>query len=201
MITKRYGGLTLITLACAAGTYLATYALQQQTRPPAAQAQSATRQATIIEQRSVTANLGLTSDQLAATRDIESRFAADRATLETQLATERSKLAGLLEDPNTPGDQLVRQIDAVIAAQGALERRIASYLVELRPTLTAAQQKRLFERFATGVREGGGWRWRHGQAAYVGGGRRGGGPPNDRGGGPPADRGPGRGRGRGGPWR
>ncbi len=70
MIAKHYGGLSLITLGCAAGTYLATYALQQQTRPPAAQAPSTTTQASLPEQRAVTADLGLTPDQLAATRDI-----------------------------------------------------------------------------------------------------------------------------------
>ncbi|MEW6252946.1 MAG: periplasmic heavy metal sensor, partial [Planctomycetota bacterium] len=178
MKLARYGGLTLVAIVCAAATYIVTYAVQQQT-PPSDGPPGTPRG------RGLTAALGLAPGQSANVQDIEARFAADRAPLVAQLADERDRLAALLENPDTPADQLMQQVDTVIAAHGALERRILTHLVELRPHLTAEQQQVLFRRFAAGVREGGGWRWRHGVPDGAGG-PRGGGPGWRRGG--PADR-------------
>jgi len=184
MNLRRYGGLSMIALACAAGSYLATYALQQQGHP------AWTGGPATAAAQSVTNWLGLTAQQADGVREIEASFAADRAPLEAKLAAERERLATMLEDPATGSEAILQQVENVIAAHDALERRVATHLVAMRPHLTAAQQKRLFDRFASGVREGAGWRWRNGQLENVEGER--------RGGGPPPGRGPGRGRGPGG---
>ena len=181
MILRRFGRLSMIAIAAAAGSYLATYALQQ----PGSAAGTTTAVA-----QSVTSWLELTPLEAAAVGDIEAAFAADRKPLEAKLAAEREQLAALLENPATRNSEILQQVENVIAAHDALERRVAEHLVAMRPHLTADQQKRLLVRFATSVREGGGGRCRHGQPGNVEGGR--------PGGGPPPDRGPGRGRGRGG---
>ncbi|MGD8452715.1 MAG: periplasmic heavy metal sensor [Phycisphaerae bacterium] len=187
MIMRRYGGLSLIALACAAGSYLATYAVQQEERGgPTSSPATATAQ-------SVSRWLELSPPQVDAVREIEATFAADRQPLEAKLDTERERLATLLENPATTDAEILQQVENVIAAHDALERRVAAHLVAMRPHLTAEQQKRLFNRFASSVRESGGGRWRHGQPGGAGDGR--------RGGGPPPGRGPGSGRGRGGEGR
>lgn len=175
MNLRRYGGLSLIALACAAGSYLATYAVGQQDRT------SAGDRPTTAAAQSMIDWLGLTREQAAGVQDIQARFAADRAPLETRLAAEREQLATLLENPMATDEEIRQQVENVIAAHGALERRVADYLVAMRPHLTADQQNRLFNRFASSVREGGGWRWRYGQPGNAEEGRRGGGPPPGRG--------------------
>lgn len=182
MNLRRYGGLSMIALACAAGSYLATYAVQQQGRTDSASGSTATAQG-------VTDWLGLTPQQASGVHDIEAAFAADRVPLEAKLAAERERLATILENPTSTDDEIRQQVESVIAAHDELERRVATHLLAMRPRLTAAQQKRLFDRFASGVRESGGWRWRYGQPGNLEGER--------RGGGPPPGRGPGRGRGSG----
>lgn len=182
MNPRRYGGLFMIALSCAVGSYLATYAVQQQARTDEAGGSIAAAQ-------SVTEWLRLTPQQAADVGGTETAFAADRVMLEAKLGSERERLATLLEDPATSDDDILQQVENVIAAHNALERRVAAHLMAMRPHLTAAQQKRLFDRFASGVREGGGWRWRYGQSGDVDGER--------RGGGPPPGRGPGRGHGPG----
>lgn len=184
MRLRRYGGLFLVAIVSAAGTYLAAYGLQRSARPS-----SSTAPTTAIGS-GVTDWLGLTPQQASDVRNIEAGFAADRAPLEEKLGAERDRLATMLEDPATANDEILQQVDNVIAAQNALERRVADLLVAMRPHLTSEQQKRLFERFATGVREGCGRHWRHGQQGEF--------ERRQHGGGPPPGRGPGWGHGRGG---
>jgi hypothetical protein len=180
MILGRYGWLIVIAIACAAGSYVATYAVQRQGRTDAASCGAA---------ESVAGWLDLTRQQAADVREIETSFAADRARLEANLAAERERLATLLENQSASSDDIMQQVEIVIAANNALERRVAANVIALRPHLTGEQQKLLFDRLSRGVREGGGWRWRHGQAGNL---------ENERrGGGPPVNRGPGRGRGQG----
>lgn len=181
MNMRRYGGLSMIALTCAVGSYLATYAVQQQGRAGRADDSIAVAQ-------SVTDWLEMTPRQAAAVRDIEAPFAADRALLEASLVAEREHLATMLENPAARDDEILRQVEKVIAAHNALERRVAEFLVAMRPHLSATQQKRLFDRLASTVREGGGWRWRHGRPGSVEGGWHGGGPPPGRG--PARGRGP-----------
>jgi hypothetical protein len=183
MIRQRFRGLFLIAIACAAGSYLATYAVQQPGRV------SPSSGSTAAVAQCLTDWLGLTPAQAASVREIEAAFAADRERLETKLTAEREQLAKMLEDKSVTNTGILDQVERVIAAHDTLERRVAAHLVAMRPYLTAEQQKRLLDRFASSVREGGGYRWRHGQPGTAEGQR--------QGGGPPPGRGPGGGRGRG----
>jgi Spy/CpxP family protein refolding chaperone len=186
MNVRGYGGLSVIVLACAAGSYLATYAVQQQMQPGTSGGPST------AASRSVTDWLRLTPQQAAQVSELEATFAKDRAPLEAALTSARERLATLLENPATTNEEILQQVEKVIAAHDVLERRVAEHLVAMRPHLTAEQQKRLFDRFATSVRESGGGRWRYGQPGNSEEGRRGG---------PPPGRGPGHGSGRDGRGR
>lgn len=137
--------------------------------------------------------LRLPPGQVGALRDVDPEFPADRDELEATLAAERETLAALFEQPDADDGAVLDQVERVVAAHAALERRVARYLLAVRPHLTDPQRARLFERAASGVREAGGWRWRGGRDADL--------ENNRRGGGPPPDRGRGFGRGRGGPNR
>lgn len=132
--------------------------------------------------------LGLNAAEIETLRGVDPDFRIERGKLESALAAERERLAHLFEQSAVPDDELLAQVERVIAAHDALERRVARYLLAVRPHLSAQQQRRLFERCAGDVRAAGGWRWRHGRDE--------GGNGTRRGGGPPVDRGRGRGRGR-----
>jgi hypothetical protein len=118
---------------------------------------------------------------------IEEVYRAERHDFEAAVAAERETLAGLFEDASVSDDEILEQVERVIAANNALERRTAEFLVAVRPHLNSAQQQRLLRHFAEGVREGGRHRRRHGLQRD--------GDESGRRGGPPAGRGPGRGRG------
>lgn len=171
--------LIAVGLFCAAATYVATNAWQSNATPTTA---ASTERSAALEQW-----LQLTPQQTSELRGLDSTFAAEMSVLEARLTAERERLAAMFDNPTTPNDVLLKQVEAVIAAHDAVERRVAAHVIALRPHLTAAQQKQMFEKLASGVREGG-YRWRHGQPE---------GEQRSRGGGPPADRGRGRGRGRG----
>jgi len=176
--------LAAVAVVCAAASYWVTYAWQQ---PPAAPVPTAPagRPTRLLDW------LQLTPAQRAAVRDLESDFERDRAALEAELEAARGRLAAACESETTTDTELLAQVEAVLAAHQAVERRVAQYLVSLRPHLTPAQRTRLLGHFATGVREARGFRWRHGNidGLDAGGGRGAGGPPADRG---PGGRGAGR---------
>ena len=125
--------------------------------------------------------LRLMPGEIEQLRQVDPTFAADRAELEGNLAVERERLAGLFERDSAMDGEVLGQVERAIAAHDALERRVAKYLLALRPHLSAEQRSRLFDRCANGVRKAGGWRWRHGQSGVDSSERRGGGPPPGRG--------------------
>ena len=181
MMLRRYGGLSLLALACAAGSYLATYALQSS---------DMTATAAAATPPSLVNWLNLTDQQAVDVEDIERHFAEDQAILAARLATEREILAAMFESPTATDAEFLAQVEKVIEAHDTLERRIAKHLVELRPHLSSEQQRRLFNCFANSMREGNRRGWRFGQTDETPDERRGGGPPSGRGrGGPPDGRG------------
>lgn len=125
--------------------------------------------------------LQLPAPQREALRRVAPLFSEDRRRLEVALAEQRERLARLFEQADAGDEQILAQVERVIEAHNALERRVAEFLLAVRPHLTAEQAHRLFERCASGVRESGGWRWRHGQNAAPDQTRRRGGPPENRG--------------------
>ncbi|MGE0478963.1 MAG: hypothetical protein AB7Q17_00700 [Phycisphaerae bacterium] len=126
--------------------------------------------------------LQLLPDEVARLQSVDPSFAVDRTNLERDLATERDRLARLFERPTATDEAVLEQVERTIAVHDALERRVARYLLAVRPHLSDEQRSRLFERCARAVRDAGGWRWRHGQPAIDA---------SERG----MDRGPGGGRG------
>lgn len=134
--------------------------------------------------------LQLPPGQVEQLRRVDAAFADDRRRLESALAEEQEHLAELFDSDGATDEAVLDGVERVIAAHDALERRVARYLLAVRPQLNPEQRNRLFERCAGSVRQAGNWRWRHGQSGIE--------TQERRGGGPPSDRGFGRGRGRGG---
>ncbi len=68
-------------------------------------------------------------------------FATETAELRDNLLDERARLLSMFEDSDTSGDQLLRQIERLLAAHSAIERRVVRHVLVLRPYLTGEQQK------------------------------------------------------------
>ena len=79
--------------------------------------------------------------QVSILRDKDSDFEADSVQLRDVLLAERAKLLVLFEDPQSTDEELLQRIDKLILAHSQIERRIAKYVLVLRPYLTAEQQK------------------------------------------------------------
>lgn len=87
-------------------------------------------------------------------------YESDLARLRSQLSERKSDLAATLEKPGS-ADQAIREgMEAVIAANDALQRRVVEHLLLIRDHLTPAQQQQLLSLCAEGLRQGprGGWR-------------------------------------------
>ncbi|HPF41672.1 MAG TPA: periplasmic heavy metal sensor [Phycisphaerae bacterium] len=182
---KAHGKLTLVVVfvACSLGGFIAAYAWQ----PGAGRNVSA-----LVDNdplRVLGGWLRLAPDQVAELSRLDPTFAAERDEMEADLAAERERLASMFENATASDEAIMAQVEKVIEIHDALERRVAAYLLALRPRLTSDQRAKFFERCGEEVRQVAGWR--------RGGGRGYGGPPADRG---PASPGAGRGRGGGPPW-
>ncbi len=104
--------------------------------------------------RAVAAWLGLDEAQAAAVEQADPDFYAESAAMAERLATEKAALAATLEDPETSDGAILEQVERVIAAGNTLERRVARYVVAIRPHLSAGQRHRLMELCARKARRG-----------------------------------------------
>jgi len=104
--------------------------------------------------------LGLSPQQLRVVEHDDPHFAREAAELDAQLRHEQEKLAALLEAISTPDEQILEQLERVIAAHAALERRVARYVLKIRHHLSPDQQRRLLGLCASGVRKAAGRQWR-----------------------------------------
>jgi len=189
-MTRTHGlALLLVAVAAAGASFVVTNAWQA-SRPPAS------APAALSQSHHDRGRLGdwlqLGSSSAPAVKALEDAYRAARETLEANVAAEREALARLFEDPSATDEAIRAQVERVIVASNALERRTAEFLLSVRSHLDASQQQRLLNYFAQGVRESGHYRWRYGQQRDAGDGARRGGPPagrgsgnNRRGGGPP----------------
>ncbi len=141
---------------CMFGSFIATYAWQAEPARPAAPARPA-KPAEVLG-----GWLRLMPEQLERVASVDPAFAEESARMEAELASEREALATMFEDADTTDEALLRQVETVITVHDQLERRVAAHLLALRPHLTDAQRSKLFQTCAKGIRESGGWRWRHG---------------------------------------
>jgi len=162
MTTRQMIVVVLVAVTAGAGAFAATRAM----RGPGARsgATSSPAQAVAADPtRPLMDWLNVPQDKRREVAAHDPGFAADLQKLRSELASRRTALADALADPKSP-DELIRgRVEAVIAASGELERRVTRYLLEVRPYLTAEQQKKLFGLCAEEVRRGNGWRWREGQ--------------------------------------
>jgi Spy/CpxP family protein refolding chaperone len=93
---------------------------------------------------------------------IDGQFPQDIADLAAALASARDALAAAWETPDAPREQIEAQVEAVIQAGAALERRLADYLLSLRAQLPPEQERKLAALCAECLREAPGGRWRRG---------------------------------------
>ncbi len=194
MKLMRNSAIAGVFVLCTLGSFVATYAWQSQPAEPEMAKQPAE------PLRALCGWLRLMPDQIEKIAGVDPDFAAESADLEAALAVERDQLATLFEDSDATDEVIAQQVEEVIAAHNQLERRVAKHLLALRPHLTDEQRAKLFQRCAKGIREAGGWRWKHGRGDGRGGGRGNGwrrGRGDSERGGPPPGRGRGRGRGNG----
>lgn len=179
MNSTRRLALVGVFAACVLGGFIAAYAW-----PPRSATQPDATPPDPL--RAIGGWLRLMPDQVADLSHVDPDFATQRAALETELANGRERLAEMFEDSSATNAAILEQVEKVIEIHDRLERRVAQYLLALRPRLTDEQRATLFDRCAQGVREAGGWRWRHGANDRGGGGHgRGQGAGQRRGQGPP----------------
>ncbi len=91
----------------------------------------------------LTRKLQLTDEQLAIAAQKDPAFEQDVQQSQSQLLTERQALRSLLENNQEPNGQITQQIERIITAHNALEKRLISYVLIMREHFTAQQQKRL----------------------------------------------------------
>jgi hypothetical protein len=89
-------------------------------------------------------------------------FRDEARTLAQTLDDERAALADLLDQPGATDEQVRAQVERVIVAHNALERRAAEHLLKVREQLSPSQQKQLMGLVSETVRHAGP-RWRGGR--------------------------------------
>ena len=103
--------------------------------------------------------LELSEEQTQALGKVDPSFVDERWSLQRSLDQARTKLALLFEDKGVSDGALREQVELVIAAHNALERRVAEHLIAVRPHLAPGHQKTLFCLCAERVRQGRGRCW------------------------------------------
>ena len=100
--------------------------------------------------------LGLSDEQHKAIHATDPVFDNEAAGLADGLRRRRHGLAELLESEGAADAKILEQVELVIAAHNALERRVARHVLAIRQHLTPAQQKRLMGLCARQIRGQGG---------------------------------------------
>jgi len=168
MTTLRYTLPLVLAAFAAVGGFVATQAWQP---VPAASSPATPPCAVPCSQgtccKALVGWLNLTREQTERLAGIDSAFTEESRRLEDALFAEREKLAALFESAEADDETIQQQVEKVIAAGNALERRVAAHLLALRPHLNDDQRTRLYQRCAKGIREAGGCqRWQQWQRQY-----------------------------------
>jgi len=85
--------------------------------------------------------LRLTEEQIKAIQEKDPQFEADSIQLAEALIAEGAKLLSLFENRHSSDEQLLQQIDRLVACHSRTERRIAEHVLVLRAYLDIEQQK------------------------------------------------------------
>lgn len=177
---------TILGLVVVAAVGVGAYAASVATKPASRPAPSSdTATAALMDWLQIPAN------QRSEIQQHDPAFAENLRSLRQTLADKRADLAAALDDPNAADEAIRSKLEALIAADANLERRVADYLLTVRHHLTKDQQRRLFGLCAEGVRQGPNCPWRQGLPDGVGRGQGG----QGRGMGPDGGRGAGMGGG------
>lgn len=147
------GGRTVLTLLIAAATGVGAYTATVKTRPasaPVPQADPATE--------ALLNWLGASRSQRDALRTQDAGFAAELRRLKADLAARRAEFVAALETADVSNEEIMARLEAVLAANNELERRVARYVLSVRKHLTPEQQRRLLGLCAEGARRGRQWR-------------------------------------------
>lgn len=99
--------------------------------------------------------LQLSKEQKQAVRATDPGFVGEVRAIQQALADERLALASLLETPDSGDQEIMDQVERVIEAHDALERRVARHMLAIRPILTPEQAKQFMGLAARGVRRAG----------------------------------------------
>lgn len=89
----------------------------------------------------LSSRLDLDERQVSLLYREDAEFETETADLRDLLLAERAKLLSMFEDSGSGDDQLLWQIEKLIAAHSAIERRVVRHVLVLRPYLTGEQQK------------------------------------------------------------
>ncbi len=87
--------------------------------------------------------LALTDDQLNHLAEKDPSYEQDLESLKQEVFAVRDTLGQAMGDDSVSDDQLLEQLDDMLAAHGRLDRRVAEHAVIMRDELTIGQQKML----------------------------------------------------------
>lgn len=93
--------------------------------------------------RGLARKLGLTSRQLEMADKYDPDFQVDIEGFRSDLLQRRTNLLTAFENSQTSDADLLRKIDELITVNNRIEKRVAKYLLALRPYLGLEQQKKL----------------------------------------------------------
>ncbi len=146
----------LLALAAGTGSFVAGRSIgQTPPAPHAARTCLAELGPSCNECDALATCLGLSPAEAKVMVEADPDFNRQAATLRADLAEQRHALAGLLEAADNSDETLTQQVERVIAAHDALERRVARHVLAIRKYLTPSQAKRLMGLLAEGVRSAG----------------------------------------------
>ena len=109
-----------------------------------------------------TSSLNISAREWRRATACDPAFQDEAQTLAQTLDDERAALADLLDQPAATDAQVRAQVERVIVAHNALERRAAEHLLKVREQLSPGQQKQLMGLVSETVRHAGP-RWRGGR--------------------------------------
>lgn len=93
----------------------------------------------------ITGYLQLAPEQERRVEPINEAFRTEQHAACAEMQEARSRLLSVLEQPRPKQEDINAALDDLARTQAELQRRAAQYLLELKPVLTADQQKKLFE--------------------------------------------------------
>jgi hypothetical protein len=99
--------------------------------------------------------LSLPAPQAKEVQNADPDFATQSRALVEDLRQQRGKLATLVQDPNVADGAVLEQLDRVLSADAALQKRLTNYILKVRGHLTAGQREQLMTLYAQGMRGAG----------------------------------------------